>query len=425
MMKKFLRSICAFNSDFIARGGLYVTSSDVFAKALSLLVSFVIVRFITKSDYGAISYALMVITVLLPLTSDSLSRSVLRYGAVRKSQRERNIIYNHYFRKGLFLPIVFIVPMTICATYICLKKPESLKYFYPLLSLLFLNYLYGMRQTKMRLANNNRAFALLSFVRALLMLVCVLAFVPFYGGYGYVTSLLIAPLFAVIIALFFFRQPDSNVADSLNFKPKGIVRFALFVGFSGLLSKLQLFLDGIFIANLLPDLESLSNYRVASLIPINLVILPAIFFKTEYVHLAENHEKPKFIIKYLKRYLSMALFLCLSIVSVTQFFGEEIITLIFGGRYIDSGEPFKILILGVCGSFLLRQPFGILNNVSGRVDLNLLNGVMSILLTGFLLSFLVPRHGLMGAAMSTAIMLWLSGILSATMYFTFVYRKLK
>ncbi|OOE39373.1 hypothetical protein BZG09_16900 [Salinivibrio kushneri] len=111
-------------------------------------------------------------------------------------------------------------------------------------------------------------------------------------------------------------------------------------------------------------------------------------------------------------------------ITFTQLCGEELILLLFGNKYFESVEVFKILSLGVCGSFLLRQPFGILINVSGRPSFNLINGILVLISTVLLLYFLVPKYGVVGAAYSSAIMLWGSGLLSLLTYYLFVFKRL-
>ena len=282
-----------------------------------------------------------------------------------------------------------------------------------------------MRQTRLRIHRNNKSYAMMAFYRVISLLICIIFFTFILDdrANAYVISLLLAPVMATLASV------QSARLDKLERVVKPLIisadmkKFGFFVAFSGGMSQVQLYVDSLLVATLLQDPVELANYRIASLLPISFLIIPAAFLNSEYVELTKNFKVRKYIIFYIKNYMLLSLFLSFILVFITQLFGNEIILMLFSEKYIQSVGPFQVLIVGICGSFLFRQPFGILNNVSGRPDLNLMNSVFSIAITVILLFWLIPIYGLMGAAVSTSIMLWVSGLNSMALYYFKVYSK--
>jgi len=417
--------LVTFFTQFRKRGGLAVFASGIGGKVISLLVAIVIARWLDPEVYGHISYAVIVVGALLPFSGGGFDTALLRYGAVAMDEDEKRALSKYALTRGMMLSVALLAVVAALAEPICGKKAESLPYLYIIMFLLLGDYIFRGIEVHLRIFKKNRIMAMMSFCRAGALLLLVLCLVPFIDGTGYAYALASAPLLVAMFFLVYLRNIRGADTSKISTSRPELWRFAILIGLGSILSRFQFFMDGIIVGNLIDDPEALAHYRVASLLPINLLMIPAMFFQSEYVHITENHDKRSFIVGYLKRYGLLAMGLSFGLIAVTQLFGELIITLIFGLKYASSAPLFKVLIFGLSGAYLLRQPFGILLNASGRADLNVVNSVISTVVTLSLLVYLILTYGLMGAAVGTAIAIWVSGFLSLFAYLIFVFPKLK
>jgi O-antigen/teichoic acid export membrane protein len=410
---------------FRRRGGIAVFMSGTSGKVLSLLVAILIARWLEPEVYGYISYSVLVISGLIPFAGGGFDTALLRYGAIAGSEDERQSLSKYALTRGIMISSIMLLCIGVLASPICARMPGSLPYFYIIMFMLTGDYLFRCLTTHLRIFKKNEKFALLAFSRAVLLLFIVAFMVPFLHGYGYVLALAFSPFLSVLLFIKHWQGIPSADTKIIATPRKVLWRFAIYIGVGAVLSRMQFFIDGVVVGNMIEGSEALAQYRVASLIPMTLLIVPAMFFNTEYVHITENHGDRAYILGYLKRYWLLALALSVVMIVVSQLLGDWIVPLIFGQKYAASAPLFKMLIFGICGAFILRQPFGNLLNASGRAELNVANAAASVLVTLYLLMLLISEYGLLGAATATALSLWISGLLSTALYFTLVFPNLK
>ena len=410
---------------YFRRGGLAILSSGFLVKGISLALSIFLARMISKENYGNVVYALLVVNLLRPIASSGFANTFLRYGSICKSEEEKDGLLAQLFKLGLFSSLVMTGLLLLLSWSVCSNKPDSLVYFWILTGSVVTDYLLQMLGAYFRIRSKSRSFAVMNVMRSVALACVAVAFVFLYGAYGYAVALVVAPLVAFLLMGGFRSMVSSRGASVVRTTHPGMGKFWAFASVSAMISNGAFLIDGVIVGNMLSDPELLAQYRVAGLLPINLMIIPSMFFTSEYLHIAKNHESRSFVIKYLKEYMMIATALSLSVLLVSELLGEWLITLIFSEKYVDSAPLFKILIYGLCGAFILRQPFGVLINASGRSDLNLLSAVTTIIITVARLFYLIQSWGLYGAAIGTALAMWFTGLVGMALYFTQVFPKLK
>lgn len=409
---------------YFRRGGLAILSSGFLVKGVSLVLSIFLARMISKEDYGNMVYACLVINLLRPIASSGFARTYLRYGSICKSEEEKDGLLALLFKLGLFSSLAMAALLLLLSRSVCSNKPDALVYFWILTASVVTDYLVQMLGAYFRIRYKSRPFAVMNVVRSGALACVTVAFVFLCGPYGYAFALVVAPLVAFLFMGGFKFVASSRGASVGRAQHRGMGKFLAFASVSAMISNGAFLIDGVIVGNLISNSELLAQYRVASLLPINLMIIPSMFFTSEYVHIAKNHENRSFVIKYLKQYIIMAAVVSLGVLIVSELLGEWLITLIFSEKYVDSVPLFRILIYGLCGAFIFRQPFGVLINASGRADLNLLSAVTTIIITVALLFYLIDSKGLVGAAIGTALAMWLTGFIGMALYFSQVFSKL-
>lgn len=410
---------------FFSRGGFSVVTSGISVKLISFLVLALLARYLDKKEYGNLTYAVLVVSILTPVVAGSFSRTFLRYGSLCKSEEAASELYDSLHRHGLLASVVLAMVLFLSSGWICQARPDAVLFMRILCWLLVGEYLLQMLNSYFRVRHETRKFAIINFSRAVCLALITLVLIFVISGNGYAMAMVLAPLIVFVMHRGFSIGGFPKTGQSPVVKDPGFWRFLCYVSISAPLSRGAVLIGGIVVGVMLENADLLAQYRVASLFPINLLILPTMFFTSEYVHITQNHESRSFVINYLKQYFFLMVSVSAISILVSQLLGYQIITLIFGEKYADSVYMFKIMIIGLCGALILRQPFGVLLNSSGRVDLNMANMLISTVLSLILLVYLISSYGVIGAAYGSAISLWLSGLIGMVMYFTIVFPKLK
>lgn len=161
-----------------------------------------------------------------------------------------------------------------------------------------------------------------------------------------------------------------------------------------------------------------TSYRYISLIPFSLLFLPRVFMATDFVAFTEKiYDKT-----YIKSY--MLLFLVISIVLViTSYFLGDFILKLLDQNFTKYTQTFFILMVGVCGIFIFRGLFGNLLSSIGKAHINYYIASIALLLNVFSNYYLIPRYGIKGAAITSTILMWFTGIVSF-LWFLKLYKKL-
>ena len=82
------------------------------------------------------------------------------------------------------------------------------------------------------------------------------------------------------------------------------------------------------------------------------------------------------------------------------------------------------LILGITGIYIFRGLFGNLLSSIGKIELNYYIISIAIIINIISNYYLIPKYGIKGAAITSAILMWFTGILS-WLSFVYFYRKLR
>ena len=161
-----------------------------------------------------------------------------------------------------------------------------------------------------------------------------------------------------------------------------------------------------------------TNYKYVSLIPLSLLFLPRAFINTDFVVFTENIYQKKYIVKYIKSYLLLFLLLSIGFCLFFGLFADTILSL-FDVTFIQYKTSFIILVFGVSGILIFRGLFGNLLSSIGKAHVNFYITSMALLFNVVSNYYLISKYGIKGAAITSALLMWATGIVSA-----FVFWKL-
>ena len=255
-------------------------------------------------------------------------------------------------------------------------------------------------------------FAYLEISHSALLVILGLGFSYFWGGYGYVLALVVSPLIISLYVIFknkVFRRTEKEIYTKAYKKSLWI--YGLYTSLGGLTSQLIFSIDIITIGFLIQDPSSVALYKAASLIPFSLLFIPAGVMKTDLVKITQNYKNKAFLKNYVSNY--MKIFLMISIVTfIILYFLSSFIMGLFGTEYIAAQNLIPVFGIGLVGAFLFRNPFGNIITCVGWAKTNTVISIITLALDIVLNIILVEEYGIIGAAYSTTLLLWIAGVAS-------------
>lgn len=406
--------------NFLSRAGSHILSASIIARALSFIASWFALQLIPNKELGIVLFAYNIIVFIAPIGGFGLHQSLLRYGSLLKTTEEKNSLFRYTFIKGIWATLALIAITIITTSFIDFQF-ENTHYYLSFLSIFLIPmYIFELIKIQFRLQHKNKIFALTDIVFNAILTISVIVLSYYYQEKGYALALVLAPTLAVII---YYNKIKSFLK---NYKKPVIIdklfwKYGVFASLSNVVTQLLFVIDILLIGYVLNAPEMVTNYKYISLIPLSLLFLPRAFINADFVAFTEKINNKEYIIKYIKSYLLLfsiiSLFICLF-----SYFSAAFILNIFDSELTKFDTPFLILIIGVCGILIFRGLFGNLLSSIGKAHINFYITSIALVLNVISNLFLIPKYGITGAAITSAALMWITGIAS-TIIFWRLYNK--
>lgn len=415
-----MTQIKEYINGFINRSGNYILLSTLFSRGLSFLGSWIALQLIDDKELGVILFAFSIVQFVIPFGGFGLHQSLIRYGALLKSDKEKQQLFVYVLKKGIVASVIIILFLIVIGFFIPFQFENTYSYFSILTLTIFTVFILEIIKTQFRLQYKNRLYAITEFWYNVILTVLIFGLSYYFHGMGYIIALIVSPL---ITALFFIKKLNIklNTKSSLKITNISFWKYGLFAGLSNVVTQLLILIDIILIGYLIDDSTTVTNYRYISIIPFSLLFLPRVFITTDFVSFTEKIGDKNYINTYIKNYMLFFGLISILLVLFSYLFGEQIL-LIFGEEYSGFADSFLILIIGITGIYIFRGLFGNLLSSIGKIEFNYYIISIAIVINIISNYYLIPIYGIKGAAITSAILMWFTGILS-WLCFIYFYRK--
>lgn len=413
--------IIQYIKNFLNRSGSYVFLATILGRVLSFIASWIALKFIENDALGVVLFAYNIILFVIPISGFGLHQSLIRYGALAKSSEDKDSILAYVFKKGIVACLVLITIVISISLFINFKFENTLFYVVLLSFTIIPSYLLEIIRAQFRLQHNNKSFAFTEGVQSIILLLSVLVLSYLYKELGYAIALLLTPLLTSII---FFKSLNIN---NLIYKKIKVINFqfwkyGFFASLSNVVTQLLFVIDILLIGFILSNTEMVTNYRYVSIIPFSLLFLPRVFIATDFVAFTEKIYDAQYIFKYIKSYVLFFTVVSILILLFSWLFSVEILGLL-DKEFTQFSDTFIILMIGICGIFILRGLFGNLLSSIGKAHLNYYIATLALVINICANFYLIPKYGIKGAAITSALLMWFTGLLSYLLFIK-LYKKL-
>ena len=415
-----MKILINYLKNFNSRSGGYILFASIAARILSFIASWIALQLISNKELGIVLFTYNVILFIAPFSGFGLHQSLLRYGALLKSKEEKNSLFRYTFFQGIKVTSAIILCIIFLSFTINFHF-ENTKYYLILLSLLLVPlYIFELVKIQFRLTYKNKLFASTDIIFSIILTISVLVFSYYFKELGYAISLITTPIIAVLcytkkIKLYFKNYSKPIITN------KSFWKYGIYSSLSNVVTQMLFVIDILLIGFLMNDAETVTSYKYVSLIPISLLFLPRAFINTDFVVFTENIYNKKYIIKYIKSYVLLFLIISIILGSLLIGFSKYILDF-FDSSFRVYQDAFIILVIGVSGILILRGLFGNLLSSIGKAHVNFYITSIALLINITSNFYLIPKFGITGAAITSASLMWFTGLTSSIVFWQ-LYNK--
>lgn len=397
-------------------GFFHVFGSSAINKVISFASSIVIVRLISKSEYGTFSYANNLLNLFMIICGFGAASGILQICSEQRDELEKQLFYAYGCRTSfitncflsiIILLIAFFAPLKIAGANACLLIMAFLPIF---------SYIYEMQTFYLRTQRRNKEYAYSNTFSTLVIffLTCILSF--FFQVKGLVAAKYIAFTLSAIFVLQRFKigypiTKKVRITREMNKQFWGIsIITTINNGMSSLMYMLDVFVLGIVV----PDSTVIASYKLATNIPTALAFVPAAFVTYIYPYFALNKDDKTWVTRKFVVVAGALTTICSIIAIILLLFAPYIISILFGSEYLDAVPCFRILSISFVISAVFRTLPGIILVTQRKLKFNLYIAAISSLLNTFLNVVFILRWQSIGAAYATLFTVIVTGIINTT-----------
>lgn len=416
-------NLIGFINGFKQRKGGYIFSAIVTSKVLSFLLSIIILRILSKDDYGNLMYAYTIISFMMPFMGMGIFQSFMKYAPVQEFLFQRKSLFKYSLIGGSVASVFLIILILVLASFATKQVPEAYHYLLAFSFLILAHFIFESVKSYLRIFFLNKAYAQIEIAHSILVFILAVILTYFFGAFGFIISLVLVPL---LISLWILQKKRilSEIQLLVDFDKKRFWIYGIYTSLGGLVSQVIFSVDLISIGNLLESSSEIAHYKALSLIPFSLLFLPSAIIKTDFVKLVQEAKNRLYLINYAKSFMSIFFIISLMIIGFVYFFDAWLIELIYGQEYQDTDQLLLVFSVGIAGAFIFRIPFG---NIMVAIGWTKISTIISLitLLADLILNYLwIQEWGIIGAAYATSLLLWLSGF-AVFIVFLIYLQKLK
>jgi O-antigen/teichoic acid export membrane protein len=182
-----------FIRNFIKRKGLLVAGSSIVEKISGFLLVIIATQYLSKSDFGLLTYANTILVFLLPFFGFGMHQALIRFGSIVNSQIEKKNLFIFTLKKGIKFSVILLILIIILSPILTSNLKNSRIYLLILSFQLISLFMYQMICIYSRLLNLNKLYAQITVLKSFFLVVSAFLLAVNFGSIGYVVALSVMP----------------------------------------------------------------------------------------------------------------------------------------------------------------------------------------------------------------------------------------
>ena len=406
----------------IKKGAHYVILGSFCSKFAAFFGSMFLVRALTKSEYGILSYYENIYGYFMLAAGFGLSAGLLRYIIIVKESGEKKWLYSYAIRRGETYNAILVV-LFVC---VCLLYPHPQEFLnakmagVTLVLIIPFQYLISLSLSALRGLFDYALFASLSFLTSLCLIVARVVGAKLNGLYGSVLYRLAGEILCACVCVFivFFLRFRGVQAKA----PSGFVRsfnvYSIQIMFTDGLWALFMLNDVFMLSQLSGNATAIADYKIAYVIPANLSLISSSIgvFSAPYFTKKDSEGDTKWVKSNLRKLRLFTLLLMFCAAALCGLLAKPIIEILFGHQYLTCVPIFRVLLAASVINNGFRYTTANIYSAIGLQRKNLMIAGMGVIAQIIINSIAIPYYGAMGVAFgSVGVQFLMSAALSLGM----------
>lgn len=423
-------NIKSFFSDITKKGVFHIFAGSFLTKFVSFFASIVVVRILSKTDYGILSYYENLYSYFYLLAGYGLGNAVLRYVIISDSLSEKKSILSYCKWNGTKFNI-FLVLIGMGFSFIYKHPAEFNDYrFFLIIILLFLpfQYITNLYIFNERAFYDNKNYALISFLYSSILIGFKVVGASIWQLFG----ALIAPLFihvcfSICLDIFDKRRYFQNTVEQPidNDKKKEINKYAIQYMITNGLWALFSLNSTFILGRTIGDAELLADYKIATILPgvISIVSTSIGIFIAPYFTKREASKDYNWVRSNWKKMMIFSLILMGFIVAFLFFIAPIAIKLVFGEKYSSSFPIMRLLLIAAFFDAGIRYPTANLLAAMNKIKYNMFVSFIGIVMQIILAILLSYKYSIIGIAISNILVQFIMSLLVNIFFLVCFFNK--
>lgn len=408
MIKIVFHRIYSFIRKLVNKGAIHVLFGSFATKFVTFFGSIFLVRLLSKSEYGILSYYENFLGYFTVFAGLGLAAGIQRYLILADSKEQKRSCLNYALRKGNIWNFILVVAcLVICFLY---HHPDQFKGF-PIVSIslsLCIPFIFmcnlGLLSLRALFDYRRYAYMAVSFASLLVISRVLGAYLGGLSGtvvFRVIAEIVCAAISISIVFIIHFRGikerslPPKFEREFSNYS----IQLMLTNGLWTIFMLNDLFLLGQLTGN---DLI-VADYKVAYVIPANLSIITSsiCIFVAPYFTKHDKEGDVEWMKSKLKESLYVTMLVIGFIMLLCFLFGEQIVQLIFGHKYLSAVPIMNVLLLASFFNSGIRATLANFLSAVGEQKINLVIAAIGMFLQIVLDLLLIPKLGAIGVGLSS------------------------
>jgi O-antigen/teichoic acid export membrane protein len=404
----------------IAKSSLIVFIGVLLSKVFMYLYRVIIARYFGPEVYGLFSISLMILTIFVVTSLLGLSEGLLRFIPIYRGKKEKNKIsglFKIVFSITLLSSLFFSFMLYFSSSWISntiFHNPDLITYLKISAFIIPFLALSNICLSAIRAFEKISAYSfILNIFQNILKLISIIILILLgLKSSSIMLSYMLGTVSMFIFAYLFCKHkiPELFIGKKiLNSEKKKMISsvfaYSLPLMFSGVIAIIYYWIDSFVIGAVrFNGILEVGIYNAAVPIALLLSIIPELFMQMFYPLITNKYAKGNNkVIKELSKQVAKWIFIItLPIFIIIFLFPGAVINIFFGSKFLSAELVLKILALGSFISIFTGFLTTLLS-MAGKSKTIFINLITTSVVNLFLNIMLVPKYGIIGAAISTAI----------------------
>lgn len=387
-------------------GAFHVFIGQFCSKFVTFFGSIVLVRILSKHDFGVLSYYENLFGYAIIFAGFGLSNAIIRYVVLGNDCQEKYTIFSYAIKKSLIIDIALVaILILICFVYPHPKEYEQYRVImvYYACSLIFYD-LYCCSMNNERAMYASKRYAYFSFFFSVSVVVtrimgakiCNIVGVAIFQLINYCIWGIAGVLLEKIK---YFINKKKIILTKQKKHEIGIysVQYMITNGLWAIFMLNDVFMLGIFGVSA----SNIAEYKVAYALPANLSIIGTAIGIVVGPYFIKHENEKKWVRRNFKKVFVGSAVVNGVVAFLIGLFAQPLILILYGEKYINIVRLMQVLLFSGFVNSGVRYTFANLLAAMGKVKYNMIVAVTGIMIQILLNSVLIPRYGINGVAISS------------------------